>query len=205
MAETKESRNTRPESKEGSQAVARQDRDRSTLQRRDSGGRLSSPFELMDRMVDEMDRTFDRMFRDFAVPRRSWLSGSPFRALEREGVWSPRVEAVQKGDRYVVRAELPGLKKDDVQVELTDDAITIHGERRDEHEEEREGYYHSERQYGHFYRTIPLPEGVITESAQAKFNNGVLEVSMQAPPPESRGRRLEITEVSDRSENEQKK
>ena len=109
-------------------------------------------------------------------------------------------QAVQKGDRFVVRAELPGLKKDDVQVEMTDDAITIHGERRDEHEEERDGYYHSERQYGQFYRTIPIPEGVIPESAQATFNNGVLEVSMQAPPAESRGRRLEINEGSQSSE-----
>jgi HSP20 family protein len=112
-------------------------------------------------------------------------------------LWAPRVEAFQQGDRYIVRAELPGLKKDDVQVDLTSEAVTIRGERRDEKHEEREGYYHSEREYGEFYRRIPLPEDVITESAQASFNNGVLEISMQAPPAEARSRRLEIKEGSE--------
>jgi HSP20 family protein len=194
MAETK---NERSESKQSNQALARRERDKATLQRRD-GGWLSTPVDFIDRMAEEMDRTFDRMFRDFGFPRRSWLSQSPLRALKREGAWAPRIEAFQKGDRYIVRADLPGLKKDDVQVEITDDAITIQGERREEREEEREGYYHTEREYGQFYRSIPLPEGVISESAQATFKNGVLEVSMQAPPAEaSRGRRLEIKETSE--------
>ena len=110
-----------------------------------------------------------------------------------EQVWAPRIEALQNGDRFIVRAELPGLKKDDVQVELGENALTIHGQREEQREDQREGYYHSERQYGQFYRTIPLPEGVIAESAQAQFRDGVLEVTMQAPPAEAtRGRRLEI-------------
>jgi HSP20 family protein len=198
MAETK---NERSETKQGKEALARTERDRGALQRRDAGSWLASPFDFMERMAEEMDRTFDRMFRDFGFSRGSFLSRRPFAALQREGVWSPRIEAFQKGDRFIVRADLPGLKKDDVQVEVTDDAITLQGERREEHEEEREGYYHSERQYGHFYRTIPLPEGVISESAQATFNNGVLEVSMQAPPAETtRGRRLEIKEASESGE-----
>jgi HSP20 family protein len=96
-----------------------------------------------------------------------------------------------------VRAELPGLKKDDIQVELKEDVITIQGSRKEEHEEEREGYYHSEREYGQFYRTIPLPEGVISESAQASFKDGVLEITMQAPPAEAtRGRRVEIKDAA---------
>jgi len=89
------------------------------------------------------------------------------------------------------------LKKDDIDVELTDDALTIRGERHDEHQEEREGYYHSEREYGQFHRTIQLPEGVIGESANASFRDGVLEVTMQAAPSEAnRGRKLEIKEGS---------
>ncbi len=197
MAEIK---NERSETKQGNEALARRERDKGALQRRE-GSWLSTPVDFIDRVAEEIDRTFDRMFRDFGVPRRSWLSRSSFRALEREGAWAPRIEAFQKGDRYIVRAELPGLKKDDVQVELTDDAITIQGERREEREEEREGYYHTEREYGQFYRSIPLPEGVISESAQATFKNGVLEVSMQAPPAEaSRGRRLEIKEASESGE-----
>jgi HSP20 family protein len=146
-------------------------------------------------MAAEMDQAFDRMLGGFGVPRRSWLARSPFQGFEREGLWSPRVETFQKGDRFVVRAELPGLKKDDVQVDVSDDAITIRGERREEHEEDREGFYQTEREYGQFYRTILLPDGAIGDSAQAAFRNGVLEITMQAAPAEaSRGRRLEITE-----------
>jgi HSP20 family protein len=64
--------------------------------------------------------------------------------------WMPRIETVQRGDQYIVRAELPGLKKDDVQVDLGENTLTIRGERREEHEEERQGYFHSEREYGQF-------------------------------------------------------
>ena len=194
MADTKTNRPE--ETRQGGQALARQERDRSGLQRGDRPFGTFGPFEWMDRMTEEMDRMFDRMSRDLGF-RRSPLSRGLF-GSGRQGVWSPRVEAFHKGDRFIVRAELPGLKKDDVQVELADDALTIRGERREEHEEEHEGYYHSEREYGQFQRTIPLPEGVIGESAQASFRDGVLEVRMQAAPSEAnRGRRLEITDASE--------
>lgn len=187
--------------KETGQALARPERDRGVQRWQTAGG----PFEWMDRMSEEMDRMFDRMSRDVGFPRRSWLpTTSRFGAPTRQGLWAPRVEAFQKGDRFIVRAELPGLKKDDVQVELTNDILTIHGERREEQEEEREGYYHCERQYGRFHRAIPLPDGVIAESAEAAFRDGVLEVRMQAAPSEAnRGRRLEIKEGS--AEGERKK
>jgi len=197
MAETKTSRSD--VGKEGGQALSRPERERQSVRPwESSSGSLASPFEFFDRMTDEMDRTFARLWRDFGSPRRSLLSRAGFASLAEQGLWSPRVEAVQKGDRFTIRAELPGLKKDDVQVELTEEAVTLRGERREEHEEEREGYYHSEREYGQFHRTIPLPEGVIAESAQASFRNGVLEITMQAAPAEaSRGRTLEIQDGSE--------
>jgi HSP20 family protein len=209
MPDTKSNRtDTSASSKSTSQALARDDRNR--LQRYDSGHRFGDPFHFMDRMAEEMDRTFDRMFSDFGLPRRSWLTRSPFGSFgspgssQQQSLWAPRVEAFQKGDQFIVRAELPGLKKDDVQVEMGDDAITIHGERHDERKEDRDGYFHSERQYGEFYRTIPLPEGVIGESAKASFDNGVLEVTMQAPPAETRrGRRIEIEEGRNRHEGQE--
>jgi HSP20 family protein len=165
---------------------------------------FGDPLEMFNRMSEEMDRTFERMWRDFGLsPRRSWLPRGLFGRRGQQGVWAPRVEAFQKGDRFIVRAELPGLKKDDVEVELTNDALTIRGERHEQRDEEREGYVHSEREYGGFYRAIPLPEGVIGESAEATFRDGLLEISMQAAPAEtSRGRRVEIT---DASQAEQKK
>jgi HSP20 family molecular chaperone IbpA len=110
-------------------------------------------------------------------------------------LWTPQIETFQRGDEFVVRADLPGLKKEDVKVDITDDSVTIEGERREEHEEDREGYYRSERSYGSFYRVVPLPEGAITDNAKARFNNGVLEIVVQAPPREvSRGRRLDIAD-----------
>ena len=145
MADTTTNRSE--SSKESRQELAKRQREQGAAERRElAGGWLSNPFQLMDRMSEEMDRTFDRMFREFGMPRRAWFSRNPFRSIEREGgLWAPRVEAFQKGDRFTVRADLPGLKKDDVQIDVNDDTITIHGERRAEHEEQREGYYHGER------------------------------------------------------------
>ena len=128
----------------------------------------------------------------------------PFRSgREAGGLWTPQIETFQRGNEFVVRADLPGLSKDDVKVDVTDDSVTLQGERREEHEEDREGYYRSERTYGSFYRVVPLPDGAITDSAKAQFNNGVLEIVLQAPPKEvSRGRRLEISETANTSRTE---
>jgi HSP20 family protein len=157
---------------------------------------FASPFELMDRMSEEMDRWFDRATRNIGFPRTAGSHGL-FGSHTREGMWFPRIEAFQKGDAFIVRADLPGLTKEDLEVDLRDDAVTIRGERRDERQEQREGYWRSEREYGQFHRTIPLPEGVIAESAKATFRDGVLEISMQAAPAEAnRGRRLEIKDGS---------
>ena len=132
--------------------------------------------------------------RDWPFQRDSWMTRSGGQGTS---LWSPQIESFQRGDQFIVRADLPGLKTDDVNIEVSEDAIVIQGERREEHEEDREGYYRSERTYGSFYRTVPLPEGAITESAKADFTNGVLEITMQAPPREiSRRRKIEIGESS---------
>ena len=133
---------------------------------------------------------------------RPWLA-----ARQRTpALWAPQIETFQRGDQFVVRADLPGMKKEDVNIELTDDSLTIEGERREEREEDREGYYRSERSYGSFCRVVALPEGAITESAKANFNNGVLEVTIQAPPREvSRKRRVEISESAESGRTEKAK
>lgn len=147
-----------------------------------------SPFGTLQRFSEEMDR----IFGDFGLGRR-W-SGSPLSSRGAE-LWAPQIDVFQRNNELVVKADLPGLKKDEVKVDITDDAITIQGERRAEHEEEREGFYRSERSYGSFYRVVPLPEGAMTDQAKATFNNGVLEITMPAPPEHvTRGRRLEISE-----------
>jgi len=147
-----------------------------------------SPFRALQRFADEIDRMFDDV-----VGRRRWAGIPPWRERTTADVWAPQIEVFQKDNELVLRADLPGMKRDDVTVDITEDAVTIQGERRHESEEEREGFYRSERIYGSFYRAIPLPEGTITDSAKATFKDGVLEVVLQAPPREvSRGRRLEI-------------
>ena len=146
-----------------------------------------NPFHSMQRLADEVDRMFD----GFGLGRR-WSSGHKEFGGES---WAPDVEVFQKNNELVIKADLPGLKKDEVSVEVADDAITIHGERKREHQEEREGLYRSERSYGTFWRVIPLPEGAIGEQAKASFRDGVLEITMPAPPAStSKGRRLEISE-----------
>jgi HSP20 family protein len=147
-----------------------------------------NPFTFMRRMTEEMDRVFGSL-----VPGSRFGGGRSARQM----MWSPSIEAFQKDDKFIVRAELPGLKKDDVEVNITEDSIVLQGQRQHEHEEHREGFYHSERSYGSFYRAIPLPEGVIADSAEASFKDGVLEVTLQAPPNEvSRGRRIEVKDAS---------
>ncbi|MGH2668602.1 MAG: Hsp20/alpha crystallin family protein [bacterium] len=151
-----------------------------------------SPFAFMRRFSDEMDRLFEGIGRGRGGFGLRFQEGEPG-----QGMWSPSIEAFQRGDELVIRAELPGLSKDDIKIEVHDEELTIQGERRQEHKEERGGFYRSERSYGSFYRTIPLPEGARAEAAKASFRDGVLEVVIPAPHREaSRGRRIAIQDVS---------
>jgi HSP20 family protein len=177
-------------------APAQSTRD-SGLARRQSMG---SPFTLMHRFADEMDRMFGDIGRGWLSPRHrgGWL-GATGRGSDWD-LWSPDVEVFQRGDQVVIRVDLPGLSKEDVKIEIADDTLTIEGERQREYEDERGGVYRSERSYGSFVRTISLPEGALTDQAKATFRDGVLEITMPAPPERSKqGRRLEITEGASQS------
>jgi HSP20 family protein len=154
----------------------------------------ASPFAMMRRVAEDMDR----MFESFGFGRgrfapRFWAD-LPERLGEPEmAVWAPEIEVFEREGRFVVRADLPGLKKDDVRVEVTDNALILEGERRQEHEERGEGFYRSERSYGRFSRAVPLPEGVDTEHVKAEFRDGVLEVTLPAPRrQQSHRRQIEI-------------
>ena len=147
-----------------------------------------NPFTALQRFADDVDRMFD----DFGLGRR-W-GRAPLSPGAGAEMWAPDIDVYQKNDQLIIKADVPGLAKDDVSVEITDDAVTIQGERKAEREEEREGFYRTERSYGNFCRVIPLPEGAITEQAKANFRDGVLEITMPAPPAAAKSRRLEITE-----------
>lgn len=155
---------------------------------------FTSPFQVFRRLSDEMDRFFDRAINGGYVPSRSEPStGFGSGLFSGVAAWQPRIEAFQRGDQFVVRAELPGLKRDDVRVNVTDNSLIIEGERRDEFENTHGDVYHTERSYGSFYREIPLPEGTLSDNAEASFKDGVLEVKLQSPPNEvRRGRSIDV-------------
>jgi HSP20 family protein len=146
-----------------------------------------SPFALMRRMSEEMDR----MFGDWGPNQNTPTSLSQ---------WSPAIEVAQRDGNYVVHAELPGLKPEEVNVEVADDALIIQGERKSQQEQNQGGIQRSERRYGQFYRSIPLPDGVNADQVQATFQNGVLEVRVPMPQQQSNRRQIPIQPGSASSE-----
>src|SRR5215831_8497225 len=139
----------------------------------------AGPFELMRQFTDEMDRAFE----NFGL--QGWGRGRAETVS-----WTPTIEVFERDKNLIVHAELPGLNKDDVKVEVTEAGLVIKGERKREDEEKGKGYYRSERSYGHFYRLIPLPADADIDQIKAHFNNGILEVSV--PVPQSHEKRREI-------------
>ena len=149
-------------------------RDQGSLARRGPFGlrHFADPFSLMNDLRMEMDRFF--------------RTGDIDRSL-----WTPSIEMYEKDGKLHVCADLPGLKKEDVALNFSDDMLTIEGERKSDRKDEQGGW--NERTYGRFFRTIQLPEGINAENAKASFKDGVLDVVFDAPKPmESRGRRIEI-------------
>ena len=94
------------------------------------------------------------------------------------GMFGPSTDVTETDKSVSVSVELPGMSEKDIDISVSDNAITIRGEKRIEHEEERKGVYMSERHYGSFYRTVPLPAGVDPDKAEATFKNGVLTVTL---------------------------
>lgn len=156
-----------------------------------------SPFSFLRRFGEEMEHlledfgtTAQQSSRSNAMAQRG--GGMTMRSRDEMSAWAPQVEVAEQSGQIVIRAHLPGMNKDDVTVELGDDAVILRGERRQEREEEREGFYVSEVSYGAFYREIPLPEGVNVENAQARFRDGVLEITVPAPERAPQRRQLEV-------------
>jgi HSP20 family protein len=138
-------------------------------------------------MADDMDRLLENIGTGRAAEVFPALATSLSRDVWNDGpasdrgIWSPQVETFRRGDKLVVRADLPGLKKEDVKVEIEDGILTISGERSDEHKEDKDGFFRTERSYGRFSRMLALPDGVSEEKCDATFNNGVLEVTLPVP------------------------
>lgn len=123
-----------------------------------------------------------------------WLTRSFFgdgnRRMERE--LTPAVDVFETDEELELRVELPGMKPGDVQIDIRDGVLTVSGERRLEHDEEREGYRRIERSYGRFSRSFTLPRHVDQEKVEAQMESGVLRLSLPKRE-EQRGRRIQIT------------
>jgi HSP20 family protein len=148
------------------------------------------PFALMRKVTDEMERTFGDPF----FPTFNWpvFRGVTFPETV---AWSPKIDVFEKDNRLFTRVDLPGMKKEDVKVEVTDGQLALSGERTHEKEEKKDNVYRTEREYGSFYRAIPLPEGVKLDDVKATFKDGVLEVSIPLPTrAEAKVRKVEIEE-----------
>lgn len=137
------------------------------------------PVRELDSLQGEMNRLFDTFFTNG--------SGSNGRARR----WVPAMDLVETEDALVLTADLPGLGREDVSIEVKDRTLVVSGERRTEHSEKAEGFHRVERSFGGFSRTLTLPDGVAADGIQADFDKGVLEVRI--PKPEERKpHRIEI-------------
>ncbi|MCX8044578.1 MAG: Hsp20/alpha crystallin family protein [Desulfobacterota bacterium] len=132
--------------------------------------RSRKPFEALTRWFDDIDRLFNEDF--FATPF--------------ERTWVPAVDVEEKDGAYIVKADLPGLKKEDIHVELQDGILTLRGERNEKHEEKKGNYYRLERCHGSFERSFRIPEGVTEKDITAKYHDGVLELKIPVPKDESK-------------------
>jgi len=151
---------------------------------------IRDPFTLLRQMTSELDRAFD----ESAWPAFRWPSFRTRPALQAT-TWFPEIDVFEKAGRLVTKIDLPGMKKEDVKVEVIDGQLAISGERKTEVEDKKENVYRCEREYGSFYRAVPLPKGVKLEDVKATFSDGVLEVTVPiSARPEANVRKIQIDE-----------
>jgi HSP20 family protein len=135
----------------------------------------------------EMNRLFDEMFGGLSSRR----SGGQQRG-QGDAEWAPAIDVVQKDDDLVVRAEVPGAKPEEVEITVHQGVLTISGKREEQSEEERGGYLVRERRSGSFRRSLQLPEGVDEDSIRDRFDNGVLEVTVEGAAAAQGPKRIQL-------------
>jgi len=122
--------------------------------------------------LDEWEQRLEDMFGPSHTP--FWGLRGPWQEAE----WMPSIEVFDKDDKLVMKAELPGMNEEDIDVSVKDNILTIKGERKDENEVKEEEYYRCERFYGSFFRAIPLPSQVDAENIEANYEGGILEITL---------------------------
>lgn len=155
-------------------------RDRNEVARQQGDG--DSPLLNLQR---DINRVFDDFWSRF--DRSAGVSNGLL------SVTGPRTDVTETDEAVDVSVELPGMDEKDIDVSLSDDVLTIRGEKKAEREEKKKGYYLAERSYGSFYRSIPLPPGVDSEKAEARFKKGVLTVTLpKTPEAQAKVRKIEV-------------
>jgi len=125
--------------------------------------------------MEEIERHFGDIFGQSLLPAWRRLP------LEEKG-WIPAIDVFEKEDKFVVKAELPGMKEDDIDVSVVGDTLTIKGEKKTEAEVKEDDYYRCERSYGSFFRTVALPSHVDAKKIEASYEEGVLEITLPKVP-----------------------
>jgi len=123
------------------------------------------------RELEDVERRFDEVFGRPALPSLWWRSPEEIN-------WVPALDVFEKDNKLVVKAEIPGMKEEDIDVSVVDNTLTIKGEKRTETEVKDEDYYRCERSYGSFFRSVPLPSAVDANKIEANYEDGVLEVTL---------------------------
>lgn len=144
---------------------------------------LLDPYSAFRGIYDEMNRMMTRS------RGRAASSGFP-------STWIPTIEIEQRDDKYVVSAELPGISEADVHVEVDNDVLVLQGQREQSRDQKENGVRRTERCYGQFYRSIPLPEGVDPKQGQAKINNGMLVVTFPLREAQVQKKQIPVTTTS---------
>ncbi|MFW5946006.1 MAG: Hsp20/alpha crystallin family protein [Candidatus Natronoplasma sp.] len=147
-----------------------------------TGRRSFSPFQEMDSIFEDLDRTLDRFF------------GRPLRErARREGMRAPALDMRDIGEKYLIEAEIPGIDKDDIEIELRDGSMVIQAETTEETEEEGEDYLRKERGYRSFYRQLPVPEEVEEDEIKAELKQGILTIDLPKKETEVKeGKKINI-------------
>lgn len=148
--------------------------------KRDEGGASPEPFGQLFEPLASVRRDIDRFFEGLAPEFPRGIDFDPFRrlssAFEVGGGLVPHVEVSEEKKAYEISAELPGVEEKDVSITLQDHTLTVSGEKKSEREEEKKGYFRSERRYGSFRRSFRVPEDVDEDKISAKFDKGVMTV-----------------------------
>jgi HSP20 family protein len=137
----------------------------------------------LSKLQHDMNRLFDRFFDDFRLPSFA----------DRDLATFPRIDVKETKKEVLVSAELPGMEANDIDISVSDNMLSLRGEKKQERKHEGENYYHMECSYGSFNRSIPLPSEVESENVNAEFKNGILKVTMNKKPEnKQKAKKIEI-------------